>query len=176
MLKRVAALGFFDGVHLGHQAILRLASLRAKQLGITSCAVSFNEHPFVQINGTEKKLLVSNLNDKTFYLKKYGLVDEVFFLEFNKDIMNMPFELFFKDILVDKYKICHVVFGKSYTCGKNKLGNLYTIPSLCHKLSIGFDIVPDVKKYGFVISSTLIRQLLACGNTLLAKEFLGHSI
>ena len=177
ILKRVAALGFFDAVHIGHQLLLKTACARAAKIGAESCAVTFDVHPASFISGNKVMLLNDDLRMRTKLIIEHGGVDEVIVIKFDRDMMNMPFELFFSEILQKRYNVCHVVFGENYTCGRGGAGNAENIPQLCRRLHMGYDIIPAVKSAdGQIISSTRIRNYIEDGDIRSAEYLLGYEL
>ena len=88
-MRRVVALGFFDGVHLGHAALLNLAVQRAKELDAIPSAISFDVHPETLTHGRSVPLICSNEGRQSLMSRLYGIHD-VILIHFNYDTMNMP--------------------------------------------------------------------------------------
>lgn len=175
-IYRTAALGFFDGVHIGHQAILGLAAKRAKEMDAISCAFTFRIRPKSFFEGCRDMLIQSDAKKREEMIIRYGGVDEVVTLPFDSVMANMTYDSFIKDILIKKYNVCHLVMGWNYTCGKNKEGDIYSIMALCLKLGIGCDVLQPIKVNGEAVSSTRIRRLIAENNEDEAECLLGHKI
>lgn len=164
-MKNAIALGTFDGVHIGHRAVLDLPSDYRK------IAVTFSLPPKALLSGEIS--LITTPKDKCRILKNIG-IDEVFFLEF-EEVKNMsPTD--FLNFLMDKYNPKFISCGFNYRFGKNGEGNTDTIKSFCEGNGILFKINEPVTSENTVVSSTYIRKLLKNGqvkeaNALLSEPF-----
>lgn len=170
--KRVIALGFFDGVHLGHGALLRSATEFAREYQATSAAFTFDCHPAAAITGDIVPLL-SSVEDRGQLMRQYFGIDEVIVSHF-QDMMKMDWEDFVTEYLVKELNVCHVVAGHDFHFGYMGKGNPQRLQEKCEALSIGCTIIPKIEQDGITISSTYIRTLIAQGEMSRAVEFLGH--
>lgn len=171
--KRIIALGFFDGVHLGHGALLRRATEVADRLGATPAAVTFDYHPKTFV-GNKVVSLINTPEDRAWLMGSgYGIQD-VILLPFDRAMMEMPWDVFVKEVLVGRFRAVHVVAGHDYRFGYKGEGNPEKLRNLCGELGIGCDIIEKVELEGITISSTHIRSLLEDGNVEEANRFLGH--
>ncbi len=170
---RVIALGFFDGVHRGHGALLTKARERAEELDCLSAALTFDPHPEELIYG-KKKPLINTLSDRQWLMTKLYFMDEVLILKFDEEFMRMPWREFVEDFLIKKLRAVHVVCGHNYTFGYKGLGNAARLQALCEEFGIGCDVIEKVEGDGDTISSTRIRKLLREGDLETANELLGH--
>lgn len=170
---RVIALGFFDGVHLGHGALLQKARQRADELGCLAAALTFDPHPDELIYGI-KKPLINTLADRQWLMTRLYFMDEVLILKFDDEFMHMPWRDFVKDFLVNKLRAVHVVCGHDYSFGYKGLGNVARLQALCAECGIGCDVISKVEGVGDTISSTRIRGLLQRGQLETANQLLGH--
>ena len=169
----VIALGFFDGVHIGHRALLAAASKKAKELSVNSAAMTFLTHPESVIAGCDTSLLVTN-EEKERLIKELSGIDEVIFLPFDQTIQKLLWQDFVK-LLVEKYRACHVVCGYNYHFGYRGQGDARHLRQQCLKLSVGCDIIKRVCIGNVSVSSTYIRDAVTRGDVELASEFLGYS-
>lgn len=171
--KRVIALGFFDGVHLGHGALLRRVSEVSARLNAVSAAVTFDYHPKTLV-GSKCVSLINTPEDREWLMKSvYGL-DDVIVLAFDRSMMELPWDRFVTEILVERFRAVHVVAGHDYRFGYKGEGNPQRLQQLCARLGIGCDIIDCVELDGVTISSTHIRSLLEQGEMEQANRFLGH--
>ena len=108
--RRVIALGFFDGVHIGHGALLKKTYERARELDAVPSAMSFDTHPDTLVFGTPAELLNTMDERKQLMQSLYG-IEDVIFCHFDRDMMNMPWEAFVEDYLVKELHACHLVCG-----------------------------------------------------------------
>lgn len=172
-MKKVIALGFFDGVHLGHGALLRRAVLRAAELGAVPAACTFDIHPEQVIFGRDMATLSTPEDRADMMARLYG-IQEVLVAHFDQKMMEMPWDAFVSEYLVRENQVCHVVVGHDYRFGYRGEGDPEKLKKLCEKLKIGCDVVERVTLDGVTVSSTYIRGLVAQGEMERANRFLGH--
>ncbi len=173
-MQRVIALGFFDGVHLGHAALLERARLRAKELGASCAALTFDQHPDTLVFGTDVPLLNSR-EDREWLLRGMFGMDEVLILHFDRQTMQMPWQDFVRGYLVETLGAVHVVCGHDFHFGARGEGNPDRLRAYCAELGVGCDVIERVTLDGETVSSTLIRSLIASGEVEQANRFLGHA-
>ena len=169
---RVIALGFFDGVHLGHGALLRRVAEVARKTGARPCAFTFDAHPSGFILGHAVPLL-STPEDRAWLMRRYYGIEEMVMGRF-RDMMEMPWRDFVTEYLQKELCAVHVVAGHDFHFGYRGEGNPQRLTDLCRELGIGCDIVQKVEREGITVSSTYIRTLVAQGEMERAAEFLGH--
>lgn len=173
MEQSVIALGFFDGVHLGHGSLLRRARELGDSLGCKSLAVSFDRQPASLLSGITPPLL-SGMKEREYWIRSlYGL-DEVVFLPFDREMMELGWEDFLRNILLEKLHACHLVCGFDYRFGHLGLGNAQRLRDFCAAHNLGCDVLPEFRLDGVPVHSTLIRELLLDGKTEEASRLLGH--
>jgi len=169
----VLALGNFDGVHLGHKAILKKAMERADKIGGLPVAFTFDPHP-VKVLAPEKYLpLINPIEKKIKLMEELGLY-AVICAEFNLDFANLHPRSFVKDILVDKIGIKEVVVGFNYSFGKGREGGIDFLKNMGEKYGFGLHVVEPVKVGGAVVSSSKVREAIWAGNVDLASTLLGR--
>jgi len=160
---RVATVGFFDGVHLGHRRVLRTVVDRASERGARSVAVTFDRHPReVLAPGSEPRLLTS-VERKAELIASMG-IDELLVLAFDRDFSLIPAEDFVRDVLADGVHAVHVAMGANFTFGFRALGTMGTLPVLGAPFRLEVETVGLVKIDGRIVSSTSIREALASGD------------
>ena len=172
-VRRVVALGFFDGVHLGHGALLRRVGAIAAQKGAVPAAVTFDTHPTNLILNVPMPLLTSPLDRAELMRRFYG-IREVIVAHFDERMMHMPWREFVTDYLAGEHGAVHLVAGHDFHFGYKGEGNPERLQALCGELGIGCDIIPKVVQDHITISSTYIRTLVAQGEMERANQFLGH--
>ena len=170
--KRVIALGFFDGVHLGHGALLQAVTRAADRLGASACAFTFDRHPASAITGHPVPLL-SSVEDRVWLMRHYYGIQEVIVASFDA-MMRMDWEDFVTQYLVQDLGVVHVVAGHDFHFGYMGKGNPERLREKCAQLGLGCDIIGRVEQDGITISSTYIRTLIAQGEMERANQFLGH--
>ena len=173
MKKRVIALGFFDGVHNGHGALMRRTYEVAQQLGAVPSAFTFDPHPQNVIFGRPTPLLTSP-EDRADLMRQYYGIEDVIVEPFTVERMKQPWKDFVEQTLVGDLGAVHLVCGHDYHFGYKGEGNPQRLRELCAELGIGCDVIEKVEQEGITVSSTYIRTLVAQGAIERANEFLGH--
>lgn len=171
--KRVIALGFFDGVHLGHGALLRCVAERSKELNAIPAAVTFDAHPKTIILGQGAPLLTTPSDRADLMRRLYG-IQEIIVARFDSGLMHMNWRDFVTDYLVAQNGAIHLVAGHDFRFGYMGQGNPQRLQQLCAELGIGCDIIAPVAVDSITVSSTYIRTLVAQGEMERATQFLGH--
>lgn len=171
-IKRAIALGFFDGVHIGHGALLEKTKERAAQSGASPAVLSFDVHPDNLVFGRETPLINSAEDRKDVIRRIYG-IDDVVFLHFNRALMEMPWREFIENI-ISQLNIGWIVVGHDFCFGHKGEGTARRLKDYCLAHDIGCDIIPPVMLDGRVVSSTYIRSLIAQGDMEQARRYLGH--
>ncbi len=169
--KTIYALGFFDGVHLGHQALLVECRRMADELGCKAGVVTFLGHPDRLVHGKTPPL-INTPADRSRLLRRYGM-DTVIELPFDKKLMKMPYLTFFH-MLLSKYGAAGLVCGEDFRFGNLGEGNAEKLKIACAEAGIPCTVVPEQKLDGITVSSTHIRSLLEQGDMEGAIRFLGH--
>ena len=172
--QRVIALGFFDGVHSGHGALLRRAREEAARRGCIPAAVTFDHHPKDLIPGAKRVPLINTPEDRAWLMHRFFAIEDVIVLPFDEKMRNMHWQDFVTDVLVAEYGAVHLVAGHDFHFGKGGEGNPQRLREICARLGLGCDIIEKVELDGITVSSTHIRTLLESGEMEEAVRFLGH--
>ena len=170
--KRVIALGFFDGVHKGHGALLRTVAQAADRLGAMPCAFTFDRSPTAAITGQTIPLL-SSVEDRVWLMRRYYGIEEVIVAPFD-GMQKMDWQDFVSEYLQKELGCVHVVAGHDFHFGYMGKGNPQRLQEKCRELGMGCDIIQKVEQDGITISSTYIRTLIAQGEMERANQFFGH--
>lgn len=170
---RVIALGFFDGVHVGHGALLRRVAETAARLGAVPSAFTFDTHPEKLILKSPMPLL-STPADRAWLMCRYYGIRDVIVAPFDRHMMHMPWREFVTEFLVKNNAAVHLVAGHDFHFGYQGEGNPDRLRALCREVGLGCDIVPKVEQDHITVSSTYIRTLVAQGELERAGFFLGH--
>ena len=169
-MKKIFALGFFDGVHLGHQVLLARCCELAREADAKACAITFKRHPqalFVE----QPPRLISTVRDRLWLLRKYG-IGPVWIYPVTKEIMSMSWEAFLEDLL--SCDAVGFVCGSDFRFGCRGEGTAEKLAEFCKERQLPCTIVEQQLLEGIRISSTHIRELLEAGELAQAQKFLGH--
>ena len=171
-IRRAIALGFFDGVHIGHGALLEKTKERAAEIGATASVLSFDVHPDKLVFGNDVPLINSSLGREEIIRRCYG-IDNVVFLHFNKHTMRIPWKDFLDEI-IERLNLVWIVVGHDFRFGYKGEGTSEKLKAYCEEKGIGCDIIQAVTLDGRIVSSTYIRTLIAEGEMEEAARYLGH--
>ena len=170
--KLFIALGNFDGLHLAHRSIIRRACLLAQQNKEKSAVFLFDPHPVTKLYSRKDFLLISSVKRRSEILEELG-VDFLIVEEFNEKIASLsPFH-FVVDYLVNTFRVGGVVVGFDYTFGNRGRGTAAHLLKWGEKFNFIVEVVPPVIIGDEVVSSSLIRELLARGEVKNAAQYLG---
>lgn len=171
----VITLGFFDGVHIGHKAILSKVKADAKRLNAEALVLTLWPHPRVVLGkSADGLLLINTLEEKTSLIAKSGFENFVV-IPFSSDLANLSAEAFFKTFFVDWLQIKKLIVGYDHHIGKNGSGDFSVMSKLGHKYGIEVEKVGAFMNEGVNISSTKVRQLILSGNVQKAAAYLGYN-
>ena len=171
--KRVIALGFFDGVHLGHAELLKTVVRRARALQVTPAAVTFDAHPDQLILHQPVSLLTSPAERADLMRRLYG-IQEVIMVPFDQEMMTTSWRDYITEILVKRHHAIHLVAGHDHHFGHKNQGSPELLMQTCAELGLGCDIIPKVELGGITVSSSYIRRLVELGQVERAHRYLGH--
>lgn len=167
------AIGFFDGLHKGHRAVIEEAQKKAKELGIRSAVMTFDPHPSHLFgDGTSKVNYITQFPEKVRLLRAMG-IDTLFVVTFDWALASLSPEQFI-DIFIKKLGVKHVTAGFDFTFGSKGAGTMEQMAALA-KGEYGTTVVEKVTDKEEKVSSSRIRQLLAAGNVEEASTLLGRS-
>ncbi len=159
-MKTALTIGFFDGVHLGHQALLK----RLREHPHTTI-LTFSNHPKSVLRPPAPPLLIP-YEKRIALLKEFA--DELLVLPFTLDFANTPY-----DTLLDRFDLSHLILGKGSVFGKNREGNEENVRQYCEKKNVTLEYIPKLLFEGESISSSRIRQAILANQTPLATKLLG---
>ena len=168
-----AAIGNFDGVHLGHQSVIDLAREQAEALSAPLGIVTFEPHPRSFFAPDAAPFRLMNANAKAARLEKLG-VEKLYEIPFNSDLSNLTAQEFVDQVLVWGLGVSHVVVGADFRFGKGRTGTAEMLKEAGALKGFGVTIVPLVQDDGGQFSSTAIREALSKGRPEEAARMLGH--
>ena len=168
----VLALGFFDGVHLGHAALLRQTVETSEKLGLEPAVMTFDKHPDSLVRGEPVELINSD-SDRAMLIRTLSGIDRIEFFPFDRVTMRMPWQTFLDTVRVE-YRAVHFTVGYDFRFGWRGEGDPEKLRDYCRTHGLGCDVIDKVVLDGVAVSSTLIRPLLSRGDVPTANRFLGH--
>ncbi len=168
------ALGVFDGVHLGHRAILGAAVAHARATGSPTVACTFEPHPLEVLQPGRAPQPITTLSERLDLIAACG-VDVAVVLDFTPALAAMEPEAFVKDVLVDRLSTRHVVVGFNHRFGRGARGDAELLRGLGRGLGFGVDVIEPLAVDGAPVSSTAIRAALGRGDLDAAARMLGRA-
>ncbi len=165
-------LGFFDGIHQGHQIVIKNTVNFAKQNGLKSALITFSEHPLCLLHGYDVKY-ISTLKEKLNLIEKLG-IDYVYIVDFDRELAQKSAYDYLKDVLVKNFKPKAITTGFNHYFGMKKQGNTEFLYN--HQKEFGYKYfeIPPITYNNTVVSSTIIKEALTNGDIILANNLLGH--
>lgn len=173
--RSVVAIGIFDGVHLGHRAVIRRAASRAKRLGIKSIVLTFDPHPAKILHPLKAPLLLMSLEHRLRLIGEMG-VNICAVAEFDREISFLEPQEFVRDYLVGRLRAKEVIVGPDFHFGKERKGNIGLLKEMGRELGFTTEVAKPVKVQGQVLSSTKIRNLIESGDLKKAQKFMGRPV
>ena len=169
----VIALGNFDGVHRGHQAVLSCGGAIANDLGTSFGVMTFDPHPRSYFSPSTALFTLSPLERKFELLDCLG-IEFTSVLTFDETLAGLTAEAFVKEVLVDKWQAAHVIVGYNFMFGKGRSGTPQTLSAVGGKMGFGVTIIEPESRDGQAFSSSAIRELLRAGHVRDAADILGY--
>ena len=167
----ILTIGNFDGVHLGHQEILKKLVSKSKKMGLPSLVVSFSVTPETFFGRPKARL--SSFRDKHLFLESMG-VDKHLLIRFNKGFSELSASSFINQILVQKIGVKHCFIGDDFRFGKGRLGDFSMLKAASHENNYTIEKLNSVLLDGLRVSSSAVRNFLTDGNFTGAEKFLGR--
>ncbi|MDR0326054.1 MAG: riboflavin biosynthesis protein RibF [Oscillospiraceae bacterium] len=172
-MDRVLALGFFDGVHLGHGQLFKYAARQALRMGAGACALTYDTHPKTQITGRPVPLLCS-AEERAGLIKSLYRIPEVIIDPFDDKTARIPWRDYIDSVIIKRLGAVFVVAGHDFTFGRGGKGTPTLLKEHCISRGVGCAVIPPKRVGGVRVSSTYIRGLVAEGDMEQAALFLGH--
>lgn len=169
----VATIGNFDGVHLGHQLIIRQLQQSAGQDGLPSVLLTFEPHPQEFFSPENAPARLMRLREKLICLRQYNL-DQVVCLKFNRALSELSAGDFIRNILVDKMAVRHLIVGDDFRFGNKRRGDLQLLELSAREFGFQVECSQTCEVDGQRVSSSAVRKALADGNLSLAERLLGR--
>lgn len=171
----VVTQGTFDGVHLGHQQILRRLRQKATEIGGETVLLTFFPHPRMVLQPDDNTLrLLETVEEKIRHLEKEG-IDHLLILPFTREFSRQSSEEFVRDVLINRIGTKVLVIGHDHRFGKNREGSFDNLRELAPLFDFTVEEIPAEDIDAVTISSTKIRNALAMGDVTTAAAFLGYN-
>lgn len=170
----VLALGMFDGVHIGHQALLKQARALADRYGVPLVVMTFDRHPLSVIAPAMAPPMLTTAQERMRLIEAQG-ADVVCVSRFTEEVRDISPERYV-DMLAARWHPKTVVIGFNYHFGRHGKGTAETMRTLGEAAGFETVVVPEVRLRGETVSSTRVRQLLAGGDAAEAEKLLGHPL
>jgi riboflavin kinase / FMN adenylyltransferase len=169
----VLTLGVFDGLHLGHQLIMKTVVDRAREAGAVPTVITFDPHPRAVLHPQSAPPLLQTFDQK---IEGFGVlgIEQTIVVRFTKEFANVSAANFINDVVMDRLHAREVYLGKGFAFGHNREGNIELLKQLGGDLGFVAGEVPEVRFRGQRVSSSKIRELLARGQVNLARRMLGR--
>src|SRR5262245_45045253 len=171
--RAVVTVGFFDGVHLGHRAVLGRTVDAARERGLPSVAVTFDRHPREVLTPGKEPRLLTTVERKADLIAQTG-IDELLVLEFTRDFSRWPAEDFISRVLVDGLHADHCVMGANFTFGHKAAGTVELLIEWGPELGFTAERVVLLEIEGRRVSSSSVREALAGGDLAWPRVALGR--
>lgn len=172
MDKTIYALGFFDGVHLGHQVLLRTCRDLAEKHRAGAGVVTFANHPDALVFGAAPGLINTPQDREQLLRKVYGM-DTLVTLPFDRTLLDTPWDTFLEN-LRNTHQAAGFVCGADFRFGRRGEGSAQTLSEFCRDRGLPYAVVPEQLLEGVRVSSTYIRTLIEAGDMVRVAKFLGH--
>lgn len=172
-LGRCIALGTFDGMHLGHQAVINKLVEKAREFNLKSAVFTFSSHPLERVKGRMAPPLLNTTSEKVDLIRKIG-IDELFLLDFNEEFATLLPHEFVEQYLLKRLQAKQIVVGFNFTFGKERKGTVELLKHLGEVYNLQVEIIPPFNLQEQIVSSTRIRRLVGKGQVELANHLLGY--
>jgi riboflavin kinase/FMN adenylyltransferase len=169
----VLTLGVFDGLHLGHQLVMRTVVERARASGAVPTVITFDPHPRAVLHPESAPPLLQTLDQKVEALGVLG-IEQTIVVRFTRAFAEVCAEDFLRDVVHERLQAREVYLGKGFAFGHNRDGDIELLKRVSRDLGFQAEEVPEVQLRGKRISSSLIRRLLSEGRVNLARRMLGR--
>jgi riboflavin kinase/FMN adenylyltransferase len=171
--KTIITLGTFDGVHLGHQAILKKLMTASEDGKYESLVLTFYPHPRMVLNKEGAMHLLNTIEEKTILLEKFG-IDNLIVHPFDEKFSKLSAEAFVKNILVDQLNIHKIIIGYDHRFGENRSANITDLIHFGKQYNFEVAQINAEEINEITVSSTKIRTALLDGAIELANQYLGY--
>ena len=171
--SRVLAIGNFDGLHLGHRALLERLTTHARRLGLPPAVMTFEPHPRELFTPDQAPARLTSLREKLALLESCG-VEEIYLLHFSRKLAGLTAEDFIANVLVKGLAVQHLIIGDDFRFGKGRAGDFGMLQAAGQRLGFGVEAMHTIEHEGERVSSTAVRAALGAGDLEHAARLLGR--
>jgi len=171
--SRVLAIGNFDGVHLGHRALLERLAADARRLGLPAAVMTFEPHPRELFSPDQAPARLTSLREKLALLESCG-IEEVFLLHFSRKLAGLTAEEFIERGLVQGLGVRHLIIGDDFRFGKGRAGDFAMLQAAGQQHGFGVEAMHTIEINGERVSSSAVRDVLGAGDLEHAARLLGR--
>jgi riboflavin kinase/FMN adenylyltransferase len=171
--RSVLSVGNFDGLHLGHQKILRMVVARARGTALTAAAITFDPHPMKLLQPERAPLMIETLSQRLAGIERIGL-DAVLVLRFDRALSFLAPEDFLQRILMERMHVAAILVGANFRFGHCGAGDVRLLAQFGKEHGFDVETISPVEVEGIVVSSTAVRNAIAEGRVGEAVPLLGH--
>src|SRR5690606_14662008 len=172
--KSIVTIGTFDGVHIGHQKIIKKLTKTAKEKQLKSIVLTFFPHPRMVLQKNANIQLLNTIEERKELLYNFG-VDDIYIQEFTKEFSELSAEDFVKTLLVDRLNAKHIIIGYDHQFGKNRSAGIEDLKIFGKQFGFEVDEISVQDVDDVAVSSTKIRNALNQGDITTANSYLGYS-
>ncbi len=169
----VATIGNFDGVHLGHQAVIGQLAEKSAEMKLPACVITFEPQAAEYFQPESSPARLTRLREKLIALSRFA-VDRILCLQFNEYLSKLSAHDFIKKVLIDGLGIKYLVVGDDFHFGKDRIGNFDLLVKAGKEYGFQVAHMHTFDIDGFRVSSTRVRRALADGNLAQAEKLLGR--
>jgi riboflavin kinase/FMN adenylyltransferase len=171
--SRVLAIGNFDGLHLGHRALLERLTATGRQHGLPPAVMTFEPHPRELFTPEQAPARLTSLREKLALLESCG-IEEVYLLHFSRKLAGLTAEEFIERVLVRGLGVRHLIIGDDFRFGKGRAGDFAMLQSAGQQHGFGVEAMHTIEINGERVSSSAVRDVLGAGDLEHAARLLGR--
>lgn len=171
--KSVVTMGVFDGIHLGHQQLMKLCRARARRIHAKAVVYTFDPHPVRALSPQACPSLLNTTEQKLELIERLGL-DVCVIEHFTKQFGHQSPKTFFRKVMVERLKAQEIIVGYDFTFGAERRGTTTTLTTLSDRFGIKVQIIDAIFKEGYLVSSTVTRKQIEEGHVDIAQLLLGR--
>lgn len=168
----IVTIGTFDGVHLGHQEIIKELITRAEKTDARTVLITFEPHPREVVGRGPAKLLTTI--DERLQLLAGFKIDVVLIINFTFEFSRLPYEEFFTNFIMEKIGVKEIIVGYDHMFGRDREASIEQLKELGNQFGFTVDMMPPIKIDNEVVSSSKVRDILLRGDVCLAEKYLGR--